>query len=308
MAEQRSTPAATAAHDRTASVALVSIAVAVLVMAIKYLAYLKTGSVALYSDALESIVNVVTAVAALIAVRISAQPPDKSHPYGHHKVEYFSAVLEGALIIVAALMIIKEAWAALLVPRQIDQPVVGLLINGVATALNGAWSWFLITRGRAWRSPALVADGWHLFTDVATSLGVIVGLALAALTGWPVLDPLLAAGVALHILHAGFKITRDSMSSLMDEAAPPEIQSRIRETIRANGGGALQVHDIRTRHAGPATFIDFHLVVPGTMSVSEAHAICDRLEDAIRTSIEGAQVTIHVEPEYKAKAKGAVEI
>src|SRR6476620_1365486 len=126
----------TAALDRTAKIAVLSILVAVTVMGIKYLAYLKTGSVALYSDALESIVNVITAVAALVAVRISAQPPDKSHPYGHHKVEYFSAVLEGALIIVAALLIIREAWSALLMPRTIEAPALGLAINGVATALN----------------------------------------------------------------------------------------------------------------------------------------------------------------------------
>ena len=296
------------ALDRTAKIAVVSILVAVTVMGIKYLAYLKTGSVALYSDALESIVNVITAVAALVAVRISAQPPDKSHPYGHHKVEYFSAVLEGALIIVAALLIIREAWSALLMPRTIEAPALGLAINGVATALNAGLVMVPDHAGRTWRSPALVADGWHLFTDVATSLGVIVGLALAAITGWPILDPLLAAGVAFHILHAGFKLTRESVSSLMDEAAPPEIQARIRETIQANGGGALQVHDVRTRHAGPATFIDFHLVVPGTMLVSESHQICDRLEDAIRQSIEGAQVTIHVEPEFKAKTKGAVDL
>jgi cation diffusion facilitator family transporter len=127
------------------------------------------------------------------------------------------------------------------------------------------------------------------------------------MTGWPILDPLLAIAVALHILYAGFLIARDSLSGLMDEAATPEIQKQIRDVIRRNGGGAQQVHDIRTRHAGPVTFIEFHLVVPGAMSVADSHAICDRLESAIRAEIEGAQVTIHVEPEHKAKA-GAVEL
>jgi len=275
-------------------------------MGIKYMAYVLTGSVALYSDALESIVNVVTAVVALLAVQVSSRPADKNHPYGHHKAEFFSAVIEGVLIVIAALMILREAWGALLQPRGLDQPALGLLVNGAATALNAAWSWFLISRGKAWRSPALVADGWHLFTDVATSMGVIVGLVLAALTGWTILDPLLAALVAVNILWAGYKLTSQSMSGLMDEAVDGHIQGRIREAITANGGGALQVHDIRTRHAGRATFIEFHLVVPGEMKVSAAHEICDRLEDALRSTVEGAEIVIHVEPEHKAKTKGAV--
>lgn len=308
-AAPRPTGPARAASNITL-IAAASIVVAVAVMALKYVAYLRTGSVALLSDALESIVNVITAIAALAAVHIAARPPDKSHPYGHHKIEYFSAVLEGALIIVAAVLIMREAWAAIWHPRTIDAPVEGLLISGLATAANAGWSWFLVSRGRKFMSRAVEADGWHLFTDVVTSIGVIVGLGLATLTGWPILDPLLAIAVALHILHAGFGLARDSVSGLMDEAASPEIQARIREIIRRNGDGALQVHDIRTRHAGPVTFIEFHLVAPGTMTVADSHAICDRLEHAIRADIEGAQISIHVEPEHKAKDKdkGAVTI
>lgn len=298
-------PAAPRAAPDIRLIAAASIAVAVAVMGLKYVAYLRTGSVALLSDALESIVNVITAIAALAAVHIAARPPDKSHPYGHHKIEYFSAVLEGVLIVVAAVLILHEAWGAIWQPRTIDAPVEGLLISGLATAINGGWSWYLVSRGRALMSRAIEADGWHLFTDVVTSVGVIAGLGLAALTGWPILDPLLAIAVALHILHAGFGLARDSVSGLMDEAAPPEIQARIRELIRQNGDGALQVHDIRTRHAGPVTFIEFHLVVPGAMTVADSHAICDRLEFAIRSEIQGAQISIHVEPEHKAKDKGA---
>jgi cation diffusion facilitator family transporter len=277
-------------------------------MGLKYAAYVWTGSVALYSDALESIVNVVTAVAALLAVRVSAQPPDKRHPFGHHKAEYFSAVLEGVLIIVAALLIIHEAWDAYVHPRMLTEPTIGLAINGLATALNGGWSYFLISRGRSWRSPALVADGWHLLTDVATSIGVLVGLVLATVTGWLILDPLLAALVAANILWAGYGIMSDSVGGLMDESVGADIEAQIREAIKSNGGGALQAHDIRTRHAGAATFIEFHLVVPGTMTVEEAHAICDRIEDALEAEIAGADVSIHVEPDHKAKAKGAVAL
>ena len=294
--------------DQIARAAAASIAVALLVVAIKYSAYRVTGSVALFSDALESIVNVVTAAAALVAIRVSAKPADKDHPFGHHKAEYFAAVLEGALIIVAALLILEQAREVLANPRPLANPWRGFLINGAATAINAVWAWYLITRGRTWRSPALTADGFHVLTDVWTSLGVLIGLILAWLTGIQWLDPLIAALVALHILWTGYKLTLGSLSGLLDEAVSPDIQNQIQEAIRTNGGGALQVHDIRTRHAGQATFIEFHLVVPGAMTVRESHAICDRLELALESGIPGADITIHVEPDNKAKAAGAVEI
>jgi cation diffusion facilitator family transporter len=298
------------ALDRTGLVAAGSIAVALAVMALKYLAFLVTGSVALYSDALESIVNMVTAITALVAIQVGAQPADKNHPFGHSKAEYLSAVIEGALIIVAALLIFREAYDALAAPRTLTDTGLGFAFNGAATALNGVWSWFLISRGRTWRSPALVADGWHLFTDVLTSVGVLTGLLLVALTGFSILDPLLALGVAAYILWTGYSITASSMSGLMDESAGSEIEGRIRQAIKNAGHGALEAHDIRTRHAGRVTFIEFHLVVPGAMPVVEAHEICDRLEAALESEIEGSQVVVHVEPEYKAKgkAKGAVKL
>jgi cation diffusion facilitator family transporter len=294
--------------NRHQVVAACSIGVALVVMGIKYLAYLMTGSVALFSDALESIVNLVTAVAALFAIWVGAHPPDRNHPFGHHKAEYFAAVLEGTLIIVAALLIFREAWNALLEPHALHQPIAGLLVNGLATALTGAWAWILMSRGRAWNSPALSGDGLHLLSDVITSAGVILGLMLATITGWSILDPLLAGAVAFNILRMGYDLATESMSQLMDAAASPEIEARIREAIKTNAGGALQAHDMRTRTAGPTTFIQFHLVVPGAMTVDEAHDICDRVEDAIEASIKGAQVAIHVEPEHKAKGKGAVDV
>jgi len=292
-------------HQR---VAIASIVVALAVMGIKYVAYVITGSVALFSDAMESIVNVLTAIAALIAIRVGAQPPDRQHPFGHHKAEYFSAVLEGALIIVAALLIFHEAYRALREPRALTDPGLGLFVNGLATAMNAGWAWVLINRGTIWKSPALNGDGWHLFSDVVTSVGVLVGLILATLTGWSILDPLLAGAVAINILRIGYRLAAQSMSSLLDEAASPEIQERIREQIRDNADGALQAHDIRTRIAGPTTFIEFHLVVPGSMTVEDAHEICDRLEVAIEKRIEGAEVVIHVEPEHKIKSKGGVNL
>jgi cation diffusion facilitator family transporter len=295
-------------HSKHLVIAATSIGVALTVMGIKYIAFLMTGSVALFSDALESIVNVLTAAAALIAIRIGSQPPDRGHPFGHHKAEYLSAVLEGALIIVAALLIFREAYLALLHPRTLVDPAAGLLVNGLATAINAGWAWVLISRGRAWSSPALEGDGHHLVSDVITSVGVLLGLVLATMTGWAILDPLIAGAVAFNILRIGYRLAIESMSALMDQAASPQIELRIKEVIRANGEGALQAHDIRTRTAGPQTFIEFHLVVPGEMSVEAAHEICDRLEDAIENELANTDVVIHVEPDHKAKRKGAVEL
>jgi cation diffusion facilitator family transporter len=295
-------------HGLVGRTATVTIAVAIGVMGLKYLAYWKTGSAALYSDALESIVNVVTAVAALVAVRVSAIPPDRRHPFGHHKAEFFSAVLEGALIVLAAFLIFQEAYDAWRNPRLLTEPAEGLAINGLAAAINAAWAYYLIARGRLWKSPALTAGGWHILTDVLTSVGVLIGLLLSLWTGIKQLDPLLAVLVGANILWAGYHITSTSISSLMDEAASPEDQAAIHAAIRASGEGAIQAHDIRTRHAGRVTFIEFHLVVPGAMTVLESHEICDRIEAAVKTRIPGSQIVIHVEPDFKAKDQDAVMV
>ena len=281
-----------------------SIVVAGAVMALKYLAYWTTGSVALYSDALESIVNLITALVALFAIHVSAQPADRRHQFGHHKAEYFSAVLEGVLIVVAALLIFREAYMAFLQPRTLTDPVRGLVINGIATAINGGWCYFLLTWGRRQRSPALVGDGWHLLTDVATSVGVIAGLLLALATGWQTLDPILAAVVGANILWAGWRLVRESMSGLMDEAVTADVARHIRQVISSNAEGALEAHDVKTRAAGRVTFIELHLVVPGSMTVATSHAICDRIEMALTQAVPGAQVLIHVEPEAEAKQTG----
>jgi cation diffusion facilitator family transporter len=292
--------------DKIQRLAIGSIIVGTIVLALKYTAYRITGSIALYSDALESIINVVTAIAALMAVRLSAEPADKNHPYGHHKVEYFSAVLEGVLIIIAALAILREAYAGFSSPRALDAPAMGLAINGLATIVNAAWASILIREGRRHRSPALTADGRHLMTDVMTSAVVVIGLLLVPLTGWAWLDPVLAAFVALNIIWSGWMLMKESIGGLMDEALPEEILSRVRDVIAVNAEGAIEAHDLRTRHAGRLVFVDFHLVVAGSMSVTQAHDICDRLERALKAEIGEAQVTIHVEPDNKAKHAGIV--
>ncbi|HEY1246065.1 MAG TPA: cation diffusion facilitator family transporter [Hyphomicrobiaceae bacterium] len=289
------------AGDRLRRAAFGSIAVAVAVLGLKFAAYWKTGSAALYSDALESIVNLVTALVALYAIHIAHQPADRRHQFGHHKAEYFSSVLEGVLIVVAALLILHEAYDAFIASRTLSHLTAGLALNAAATVLNAVWCGFLIRSGRRQRSPALEADGWHLLTDVATSVGVLAGLGLAILTGWQVLDPLLAALVALNILWAGWRLVRVSVGGLMDEAVTAEVAYRIRQVIAANAEGAIEAHDVRTRRAGHVSFIEFHLVVPGAMTVAASHAICDRLEAALAEAVPGAQVLIHVEPEKEAK-------
>jgi len=292
--------------DSSLKIALGSFGISLVVLAVKFTAYFTTGSLALYSDALESIINVATSVAAIVAIRIAARPPDAEHPFGYHKAEYMSAVVVGALIIAAAFMILHEAYAGFLAPKAIDAPWTGLTIGMAATVLNAGWGTFVIGHGRLQRSAALVADGKHMLADVVTSLGVLAGVILTVLTGIKVLDACIAALVALHVLWNGYGILRDNARGLMDEAAPAEELIRIRAAISSNGTDAIEAHALRTRHAGKATFIDFDLVVPGSMSVSEAHEICDRLEAGIKKVLEGAVVTIHVEPEHKAKHKGIV--
>lgn len=293
-----------ARQSSAARLAAGSVAVAVAVLALKAVAWWVTGSVALYADALESIVNVAAALAALLAVRLSALPADANHPYGHSKAEYFSAVLEGALIIVAALLILHEAWGAFVAPRVPEQVGIGLAVAAVASSINAAWALFLGRRGRDLRSPALIADARHLWADVVTSAGVLVGVGLVVLTGILWLDPLLAALTAVNILISGGRLLRESVGGLMDEAVPPATMERIRRIVAEQASGAIEAHDLRSRHAGRHTFLEFHLVVPGDMRVSESHEICDRIEAALKAELEGAIITIHVEPEGKAKQQG----
>lgn len=289
-------------------VALASILVGLVVLGLKLLAYWWTGSVALYSDALESVVNVASATAACFAVWFAAKPADSNHPYGHHKAEYFAAVLVGVMIVLAALSIARAAWLALQEPQPIAFTAAGLGVNALASVLNGAWAAVLLRVGRRHRSMALVADGRHLLTDVVSSVAVLVGVGLVFLTGIQALDSLLAGLVAINILWSGWGLMKESVGGLMDEAVPPKLQERIRDVISNAGAGALEAHDLRTRTAGRVIFVDFHLVVPGSMTVERAHEICDRIEEAISKDVPGARTTIHVEPDHKAKHTGIVVI
>lgn len=289
---------------RAERIAIGSIVLGVLVLALKAAAWVLTGSAALYSDALESIVNVVASVLAFGALRWAARPADANHPYGHGKAELFSAVIEGGLIIVAAVSIFDHAWVTWRSPHPLGMVPVGLALNALATLLNGLWSWLLIRTGRSLRSPALMADGQHLMTDVVTSVGVALGVGMVAVTGYLPLDPLLAAATGVYVLWSGMWMISASVSGLMDAAPEPAVVNRIRDLVAASATGAIEVHDLRTRHAGRVTFLEFHLVVPGSMTVAESHAICDRIEARLREDMENLMITIHVEPEEKAKQQG----
>jgi cation diffusion facilitator family transporter len=278
-------------------IAFWGIPLAFAVMGLKALAWYVTGSVALLSDAMESTVNVIAAILAYGVVTYAQKPADEDHQFGHYKAEYLSAVAEGMLIIVAAVLIVWQAAGHILNPQAIEAPVLGLAINALAALINGAWAWLLIGTGNRHHSPALTADGWHIFSDVITSVGVIAGLVLVAFTGFAVLDPLMAILVAINILYQGAKVVLQSVSGLMDRAVTLEEEAAIKQAIAENATGSIDVHDLRTRRAGRAVFIDFHLVVPEMMPVGEAHDICDRLEDALNTVISGASIAIHVEPE-----------
>lgn len=294
------------ALDIAVRVAYGSLVVGVLVLALKGFAAWATGSIALYSDALESVVNVVTAVVALVAVRLAARPASATLQYGYHKAEYFSAVIIGIFIAVAAIVIFREAYYGFISPRPFTADPFGLAVSVLATAINAAWAWWLTREGRRAKSPALEADGKHLFTDVVSTAGVLIGVLLAAATGIHQLDAVLAALVGVTILWSGWQLIRQSVIGLMDVAVEPAMLGRIREIISVNAVGALEAHDIRTRQAGKMIYIEFHLVVPGAMTVEAAHQICDQIEQKLREKVENAQITIHVEPEEKAKHSGIV--
>ena len=283
-----------------------SIAVGAAVLSLKMAAWHITGSAALFSDAAESVVNVAAALLALFALRLSAMPPDANHPYGHHKVEFISAVIEGVLIVLAALEILRHAQAAYIHPTPLETPLYGMLLNGLATMLNLGWATVLLRTGRRVRSPALMGDGRHLMSDVVTSSGVLTGVGLVVVTGLPWLDPLLAALTALYILGAGAYVIRDSVGGLMDAAPPADIVERVRRLVAMHAAGAIEAHELRMRRAGPTTFLEFHLVVPGSMTVAESHLICDRVEMALKAEMEGMEIIIHVEPEGMALHQGVL--
>lgn len=287
-------------------IAVANIAIGIVVLALKSLAAWLTGSVALLSDALESIVNVATACVALVAIIYSARPPDHNHPYGHHKAEYFSALISALLIGAAAVAIVFQVWWTVAEGRVVFASTDGLVVNALAGVINAAWCFVLLRKGRELHSPALAAEGRHLLSDVLSSVGVLGGVIFARITGLWWLDPVLALFVAANIVWAGWLVLRDSAGGLMDEAPTDDVVNSIQRAIATSGKGAIQAHDLKARRAGNTTFIEFHLIVAGDMSVTASHEICDRIELALRNEFGEVHAVIHVEPEGHAKSEAIV--
>lgn len=280
--------------------AWLSIAAALLTIGLKAGAYLITGSVGLLSDALESVVNLVAAILALVALTIAAKPADDTHHYGHGKAEYFSAGAEGVMIFVAAGAIVWSAVDRLLHPQPLESLGIGLTITLVATAINGAVGLLLIRIGRRHRSITLVADGKHLLTDVWTSVGVVVGVLLVGLTGWLPLDSLVAIAVGINILVTGANLMRHAARGLMDHALPHEDVAVIRRTLAGfterHAPGELEFHALQTRESGRERFVSVHVLVPGSWTVTRGHDLVEDIESAIDAALPGTHVHTHLEP------------
>jgi cation diffusion facilitator family transporter len=273
-----------------------SIAAAIATMALKFTAYFLTGSMGLFSDAAESCVNLTAAVFALWALTVAARPPDFEHTFGHSKAEYFSSALEGLLVLIAAFSIGLAAVPRLLHPQPIAQVELGLLLSIVAAVINGLVAWTLLKAGRRLRSITLRADAHHLLTDVWTSIGVVVGLLLVKVTGWQILDPMMAIAVAANIAWVGIQLLKETINGLMDSAISLKEQSMIQEVLSYYQNRGIAFHALRTRVAGARNFVSFHVLVPGEWTVQQGHDLCDEIERKIMHTIAHTHVTTHLEP------------
>jgi cation diffusion facilitator family transporter len=274
----------------------VSIAVAILTIVLKTLAWWITDSVGLLSDAMESLVNLASAVFALVMVTIARRPADAEHPYGHHKAEYFSSGFEGLLIIVAALSIIWAAIQRLLDPQPLQQLGWGLTLSVASSAINGVLAWTMLQSGRRHRSIALEGDARHLFTDVWTSAGVVAGVGLVALTGAQWLDPAVAIGVALNILREGAALMWKSSQGLMDEALEPEVMADIEKTLREFEHHTIRFDHISSRRSGQRRFVDLHMHLPASWSLGRAAALRGSVEQALMSAVPGLRASIQLLP------------
>lgn len=276
--------------------AWLSIATAIVTMGLKASAYLLTGSVGLLSDALESGVNLAAAIVALVSLTVAAQPPDAEHAYGHSKAEYFSSALEGVLIIVAAATIIASAIERLLHPQPLQQLDLGVGVAVLAAILNFAVARVLLQAGRAHESATLEADAHHLLSDVWTSVGVVIGVGIAAYTGWEPIDPIVAIVVAMQIAWTGYRLTRSAMLGLMDTALPDDEMEAITAILDEYAGAGVTFHALRTRRAGARRFVSVHIQVPGSWTVQEGHTLLEEIERRIRNCLPRITVFTHLEP------------
>lgn len=276
--------------------AWLSIATAILTIGLKAAAYWLTGSVGLLSDALESGVNLVTAVFALIILTIAAQPPDEEHEYGHSKAEYFAGGMEGSLILVAALTIGYTAVQRLVQPQPLEQIGVGLLISMLAALGNGLTAIVLLRVGRQHNSLTLTANARHLLTDVWTSVGVLLGLVAVGVTGWYWLDPVLALLVAFHIIRTGVRLVQTAVNGLMDTSLPVEELAKVRAVLDSHCSDEVQYHALRTRQSGANRFVSVHIQVPGKWSVQRGHTLLEAVEQDVRSVLSPVSVFTHLEP------------
>jgi cation diffusion facilitator family transporter len=276
--------------------AMLSIAAAVTTIGLKFGAYYLTGSVGLFSDAAESVVNIVAAVAALWALTLAVRPPDEEHAFGHNKAEYFSSGLESALIIIAAVWIGVTAWDRLMDPQPLHNVGLGVSVTLVAAALNGGVALVLLRAGRRLRSITLRADAQHLLTDVWTSAGVVLGVVMVQLTGWLVLDPLIGLVVAANIVWTGFRLLRDTAQGLLDRALPPEDQEVISRVLSRYEKQGIRFHAVRTRAAGQRRFVSMHVLVPGRWTVKRGHDLSEKLEGDLGGMLPQSTFFIHIEP------------
>ncbi len=276
--------------------AWLSIGAALVTMGLKTGAYFLTGSVGLLSDAMESVVNLATAIVALIALSIAARPADEEHAYGHGKVEYFSSGLEGALILVAAGTIAYTAMQRLIDPQPLEQVGLGLAISTVASVINFAVARVLMRAGKRHSSITLEADAQHLMTDVWTSIGVIVGVAAVALTGWQRLDPIIALLVAVNIVWAGAQLLRRSALGLIDTALPVDDLAKIESVLARYRGSGVAFHALRTRQAGMRRFVSVHVLVPGAWTVLQGHHLAEQIEHDLSSTLPNTTVFTHIEP------------
>lgn len=275
---------------------LLSIAAALLTIGLKGGAYLLTGSVGLLSDAMESMINLVAALVAFWALTYAAKPADETHPFGHFKAEYFSSGVEGALILVAAVGIAIAAIDRLLHPQPLAAIGLGLVLSVIATAINGGVALILLQAGRRLRSITLRADAHHLLSDVWTTVGVIVGLGLVAVTGWLWLDPIIALLVAVNIIWTGLKLLRETGAGLLDSALPTPERQAIAQILTTYEQQGIQFHALRTRVAGAHRFAVVHVLVPGNWTVQRGHDVCEALELQILQALPGTYLTTHLEP------------
>jgi len=275
---------------------LLSVAAALATIGLKTLAYKLTGSVGLLSDALESGVNLVAALVAFWALSLAARPADADHHYGYSKAEYFSSGLESVLIVVAAIAILAAAISRLRQPQPLEQLGIGLALSLLATALNALVAWVLLKASRRFHSITLRADAHHLLTDVWTSCGVVLGIALVKLTGWSVLDPLIAIAVAINIIITGWMLFHETASGLLDRSLPDDDQARLEQLLASRECEDIRFHALRTRVAGSRRFVSLHVLVPGHWTVQAGHDLCERLEQEIAETLTRTHVLTHLEP------------